>query len=171
MRFISLKLNTLRDLFIQELRDLYNAEEQLVDAVPKMAEAATSAELRHVFQEHARETKEHVARLDRIFNALGEDPSGETCAAMKGLISEGNDYIDAEGDPDCRDAGLISAAQKIEHYEIAGYGTARTLARRLGESDAATLLQDTLDEEGSADKKLTAVAEKAVNVSAARSAI
>ena len=169
MRLMSLKINSLRDVFVQELRDLYSAETQLTDALPKMAEAASNANLRSAFESHLQETTGHVSRLERIFDLLGERPTGETCEAMKGLISEGKDYIDAEGDPDARDAGLIAAAQKVEHYEIAGYGTVRTLAKRLGDTSAAEILQQTLDEEGAADKKLTTVAEQNVNVQATRS--
>ncbi|MEI6350097.1 MAG: ferritin-like domain-containing protein [Verrucomicrobiota bacterium] len=165
---MSLKINSLRDVYTQQLRDLYNAETQLVDALPKMAEAATSADLRAAFEQHLQQTKGHASRLERIFDTLGERPGGETCEAMKGLIAEGKDYIDAEGDPDSRDAGLIGAAQKVEHYEIAAYGTLRALARRLGETTSAELLQQTLDEEGETDKKLTSIAERSVNVEAAR---
>ena len=168
MRLMSLKINSLRDVFTQQLRDLYNAETQLVDALPKMAEAATTADLRAAFEQHQQQTRNHVTRLERIFDTLGERPSGETCEAMKGLIAEGKDYIDAEGDPDSRDVGLIGAAQKVEHYEIAAYGTLRTLAKRLGDPTSADLLQQTLDEEGETDKKLTSIAERSVNVEAAK---
>jgi ferritin-like metal-binding protein YciE len=169
MRFTSLKLNSLRDLLLEELRDLYNAEIQLTEALPKMAEAAGSADLRAAFEHHLDETEGHVSRLEKILETLSEKVSGETCEAMKGLIKEGELIINAEGDPDVRDAGLIGAAQRVEHYEIAGYGTARTLARRLGENEIASVLQHTLDEEGEADKKLTSIAESQVNVDAARS--
>lgn len=163
MKLLSLKLQSLNDVFVQELRDLYSAENQLVDALPKMAEAATHSELRAGFEQHLEQTKDHVNRLERIFNSLGMDPSGETCEAMKGLISEGKDYISAEGDPAVRDAGLIASAQKVEHYEIASYGTVRSLAQRLNNIMAADLLQQTLEEEGQADKQLTSIAERQVN--------
>ena len=166
MKLLSLKLNSLTDVFIQELRDVYSAENQLVDALPKMADAATSNELKMGFEQHLNQTKGHVARLERIFEGLGLDPSGETCEAMEGLISEGKDYISAEGDPAARDAGLIAAAQKVEHYEISAYGTLRTLAKHLNNTTAQELLQQTLDEEAEADRKLTAVAERQVNVGA-----
>jgi ferritin-like metal-binding protein YciE len=169
MRFASLKLNSLRDLLLEELRDLYNAEIQLTDALPKMAEAAGSADLRAAFEHHLDETEGHVSRLEKILERLSEEVSGETCEAMKGLIKEGELIIKAEGDPDVRDAGLIGAAQRVEHHEIAGYGTARTLARRLGEDEIASVLQQTLDEEGEADKKLTSIAESQANVGAVRS--
>src|SRR6201987_3106152 len=167
MRFTALKLNSLRDLFIEELRDLYSAETQLVEALPKMAEAAASHELTSAFEQHLEEKREHVSRLEKIFQQIGEKSSGETCEAMKGLIKESETLIKAEGDPDVRDAGLIGAAQRVEHYEIAGYGTAQTLAQRLGDREVAGALQMTLNEEAEADKKLTSIAESLVNISAA----
>jgi len=167
MRFTSLKLDSLRDLLIEELRDLYSAETQLVEALPKMAEAASSQELRSAFEHHLEQTREHVSRLKDIFEEIGEKSSGETCEAMKGLIKEGEVLVKAEGDPDVRDAGLIGAAQRVEHYEIAGYGTARSLAQRLGDNQVVGTLQLTLNEEAEADKKLTSIAESQVNVSAA----
>jgi ferritin-like metal-binding protein YciE len=168
MRITSLKLESVKDLLIAELRDLHNAEEQLVEALPKMAEAASSTELRNAFNHHLDETRKHVTRLDDAFKNLGEKASGETCEAMKGLVKEGEEFIKAKGQPDVRDAGLIGAAQRVEHYEMAGYGTARTLARRLGLNDIAETLQKTLEEERAADEKLTAVAESDVNLTAAR---
>jgi ferritin-like metal-binding protein YciE len=166
MRFTALKLNSLRDLLVEQLRDLYSAETQLVDALPKMAEAATSDELRSAFEHHLEQTREHASRLEGIFQDIGEKPSGETCEAMKGLIKEGEILLKAEGHPSVRDAGLIGAAQRVEHYEIAGYGTARSLAKRLGDSEVAATLQETLNEEAEADKKLSSIAEREVNVSA-----
>ena len=167
MRFTALKLDSLRDLLIEESRDLYSAETQLLDALPKMAEAASSSELKSAFSHHLEETKGHVSRLERVFQQMGEKSSGEVCEAMKGLIKEGEILVKAEGDPDVRDAGLVGAAQRVEHYEIAGYGTARSLARRLSETQIADTLQQTLQEEAQADKKLTAIAESQVNVAAA----
>jgi ferritin-like metal-binding protein YciE len=140
-----------------------------VDALPKMADAAKSPDLKSAFNHHLEQTEQHVSRLERVFVRIGEKASGETCEAMKGLIKEGEQIIKAEGNPDVRDAGLISAAQRVEHYEMAGYGTARTLARRVGENEIASVLQQTLDEEGEADKKLTSIAESQVNVGAVRS--
>ena len=169
MRFTSLKLNSLRDLLLEELRDLYNAEQQLIEALPKMVDAAKATDLKSAFKHHLEQTKQHASRLEHVFTGIGEKASGETCEAMKGLIKEGELIVKAEGDSDVRDAGLIGAAQRVEHYEIAGYGTARTLARRLGEQEIANVLQQTLTEEGEADKKLTAIAESQVNVSAAGS--
>jgi ferritin-like metal-binding protein YciE len=166
MRFTSLKLNSLRDLLLEELRDLYSAENQLVDALPKMAEAANSNELKAAFKHHLEQTRGHVSRLENIFREIGEKATGETCEAMKGLIKEGEVLIKAEGPAGVRDAGLIGAAQRVEHYEIAGYGTARSFARRLGDHSVASLLQQTLSEEAEADKNLTSIAENQVNASA-----
>src|ERR1700745_3207644 len=131
-----------------------------------MAEAASSNEFNSAFTHHLDETRKHVTRLDDVFKSLDEKSSGETCEAMKGLVKEGEEFIHAKGEPDVRDAGLIGAAQRVEHYEMAGYGTARTLAKRLGFQEIATILQQTLEEEGEADRKLTAVAENEVNVRA-----
>ena len=169
MGLFSPTFETLRDLYLNELRDLYSAETQLTEALPKMAEAASSSQLRAAFTDHLEETEGHISRLEEIFEALGEEPSGETCKAMEGLIAEGEDYVKAGGDKDVRDAGLIGAAQRVEHYEIAGYGTARTLAMRVGETEAAEKLQATLDEEAEADRKLTTIAEGEVNPEAAAS--
>lgn len=160
---------SLKDLYLNELRDLYSAETQLLDALPKMAEAASSSHLKCAFNDHLEETKEQVARLEQIFDSLGEKPTGETCAAMKGLIKESENYIHASGNKDVLDAGLIGAAQRVEHYEIAGYGITRTLANHLGETTAAALLQITLNEEAAADKKLTKIAESEVNINALNS--
>ena len=169
MGLFSPTFETLGDLYLNELRDLYSAEKQLLEALPKMAEAASSSQLEQAFAEHLDQTRGHVSRLGQIFDALGEEPSGETCKAMEGLIKEGEDYVKAGGDRDVRDAGLIGAAQRVEHYEIAGYGTARALALRLGESEAADKLQATLEEESEADLKLTEIAESEVNPEAAAS--
>ena len=170
MRLTSLKLDSVHDLLIAELRDLHDAEKHLVEALPKMAEAASSTELRDAFSHHLEETRRHLTRLDEMFKNLDEKPSGETCEAMKGLIKEGEHFIHAKGEPEVRDAGLIGAAQRVEHYEMAGYGTARTLATRLGFHDIAKTLQATLDEEGAADRKLTSIAEGNVNPTAAKMA-
>lgn len=169
MRFNQLKLDSLRDLFIEELRDLYSAETQLVEALPKVAETADASELKSAIEHHLDETRGHVDRLKTIFQEIGEDPSGETCEAMKGLIKEAEILLKAKGDAAVRDAGLIGAAQRVEHYEIAGYGTARSLARRLGHQEIAELIQKTLNEESKADEKLTSIAEGKVNISAAAS--
>jgi ferritin-like metal-binding protein YciE len=163
------KFETLRDLFINELQDLHSAELQLITAIPKMAEAASSSQLKNALTSHLEQTRGHVRRLEQILNALDEKPSGKTCEAMKGLIAEGESYVKASGDDSVRDAGLIGAAQRVEHYEIAGYGTARSLANRLGEKNAAELLQRTLEEEGDADHKLSEIAEAEVNIAASSS--
>jgi ferritin-like metal-binding protein YciE len=158
-----MKLDTLKKLYLEELRDLYSAETQLVKALPKMAKGASSDELKQAFESHLEQTKEHVERLDEIFARLDEKPTGKTCKAMKGLIEEGSEMLEQEGEDSVIDAGLIGAAQRVEHYEIAAYGTVRTFANLLGEDDAAELLQETLDEEGETDKELSELAEGIVN--------
>jgi len=160
------EFNSLDDLFVNQIEDLYDAENRLTKALPKMADAAASSSLKQAFQSHLRETEGHVARLETIFREVKVDPKRETCEAMKGLISEGEDMISATGDSDVKDAALIAAAQRVEHYEISGYGTARTIAQRLGLTDVAALLQQTLEEEKAADQKLTTIAESSVNVRA-----
>lgn len=161
------RFENLRDLYLDELRDLYDAEHQILDALPKMVERASHDELKRAFRQHLEETRGQVARLEQVFEKCGEKADRKTCAAMKGLVAEGEEILKAKGDDDVIDAGLIGAAQKVEHYEMAGYGTVRTLARRLGYEDQARLLQQTLDQEGSADKLLTQIAESRVNVEAA----
>src|ERR1700720_4794138 len=158
-----MKLDSLKKLYLEELRDLYSAEMQLVKALPKMVKGASSAELKEAFEGHLEQTKEHVERLNEIFDRLDEKPTGKTCKAMKGLIEEGSEMLREEGAESVIDAGLIGAAQRVEHYEIASYGTARTFAKLLGEEDAAELLQQTLDEEGETDKELSELAERIVN--------
>jgi ferritin-like metal-binding protein YciE len=161
-----MKENTLKELYIDELRDIYNAENQLTKALPKMAKAATSEELRAAFDEHLEQTKGHVERLERIFKELGKKPTGKKCKGMEGLVEEGDEMINEdELEAEALDAGLISAAQRVEHYEIAAYGCVRTYANLLGEDDAAELLEQTLDEEKETDQKLTNLAEK-INVEA-----
>lgn len=158
-----MKLDNLRKLYIEELRDLYNAETQLVKALPKMAKGASSAELKQAFEDHLEETEGHVERLEEIFEGLDENPKGKTCKAMKGLVEEGSEMLEEEGEESVLDAGIIAAAQKVEHYEIASYGTVRTWADLLGEKEAVKLLQETLDEEGAADEKLNELAQEMVN--------
>jgi ferritin-like metal-binding protein YciE len=160
-------LRSFDDLYLLQLRDLWDAERQLVEALPAMAKAADNPELKTALKEHLAITREQKKRLDKIFADLGEDPEGHTCAAMKGLIKEGDEIATSEGDPAVRDAGLIAAAQRVEHYEIASYGTARTFAQKLGRKQDASLLQQTLDEEGQADELLTQIAESVVNTDAA----
>lgn len=165
--FGSQKFERLEDLLVEQIEDLYDAEKRLCEALPKMAESASSAALSDAFNAHLAETKQHVDRLEGVFRLLGKEPSRETCDAMKGLISEGEAMIDAKGNDDVRDAALIAAAQRVEHYEIAAYGSARAFAQQLGRSDIADVLQRTLDEEGAADRKLTTIAESMVNPQAA----
>ncbi|HVX84699.1 MAG TPA: ferritin-like domain-containing protein [Phycisphaerae bacterium] len=156
-------LETLEDLLVDQLKDLYNAENQLTKALPKMAKAATNPALKKAFQTHLAQTEEHVNRLEQVFEAIGEKAKGKLCHAMKGLIEEGSEAIKEKAAPAVKDAALIAAAQRVEHYEIAGYGTVRTYAESLGHEAAAKLLQKTLDEEGQTDKLLTQIAEEHVN--------
>lgn len=162
-----MSLDSLKDLYVDELKDLYNAENQLVKALPKMAKKAAAPELKSAFEEHLAITKKHVERLEQIFQGLGKKPNGKTCKAMKGLVEEGQEVIEEDGDPSVLDAALIGTAQRVEHYEMAGYGVVRTFAQQMGDTKAADMLQRTLNEEGEADKKLTALAEQLINVHAA----
>lgn len=165
MALFAMKLENLQQLFLKELRDLYDAEAQITQALPKMMKAANHEELKSALQEHLDVTKEQVSRLDKIFSTLGQKATGETCKGMKGLIKEGDDIISAGGDPSTIDAGIISAAQKVEHYEIAGYGTARTYSELLKLPQVTSMLQQTLEEEKEADETLTEIAGR-VNVEA-----
>jgi ferritin-like metal-binding protein YciE len=166
-------LQTLDDLLVEELGDLHSAETQLIAALPRLAKAASNKELRKAFETHLDETRDHQRRLEEIFGQIGITRPTVECEGMKGLIREGDELISMQGDSNVRDAGLIAAAQKVEHYEIAGYGTARTLAGELGHDDARDLLDQTLDEESHADKLLTKIAtggmmRSGVNKAAAR---
>lgn len=166
-------LNSLNDLYIEQLRDLYSAETQLIEALPKMEAAASDADLKKAFREHLEQTRNQADRLLKIFSKLNVRPEGHTCEAMKGLIREGEETLRELGNPTVKDAALIAAAQRVEHYEIAGYGTARALAKCLDESEAADLLDKTAHEEGDADHKLTKLAEggifsKGINQAASR---
>ena len=160
------KLNTLDDLFLHGLKDIYNAEKQLVKALPKMAKAASSEKLRAGFEEHLQQTEGHVERLETIFKSLDVPLRGVKCAAMEGLVEEGGEMIDEDAEPAVKDAGLIMAAQKVEHYEIATYGTLVTFAELLDQSAARELLEQTLQEERDTDEKLTELAETEINVQA-----
>ena len=160
------KMQTLEDLFTDMLKDLYSAEKQLVKALPKMAKNSQSPDLQKAFQEHLKQTERQVERIDRIFVEMGGSPRGKKCVGMEGLIEEANELLKEDTEPDVLDAGLIAAAQKVEHYEIAGYGTARAWAERLGYDKAARLLQETLDEESMANEKLNQIAESHVNMEA-----
>jgi ferritin-like metal-binding protein YciE len=161
-----MELDTLEALYVDELKDLWSAEKQILKALPRMVRAASHKDLKRALTQHERQTRQHVARLERIFKQLDASPRGKKCVGMEGLLEEGSELIKEKPEPDVLDAGLISAAQHVEHYEIAGYGTVRTWARLLGRDDQAALLQQTLDEEGETDKLLTSLAE-AVNIEAA----
>ena len=161
-----MELETLQDLYVEELRDLYSAENQILKALPKMIKSASSRELQRAFTQHQKVTERQVQRLERIFKDLGVSPRGKKCHGMEGLIKEAQELIKEKPDEDVLDAGLISAAQHVEHYEMAGYGTVRTYAQTLGQDRHAELLQQTLDEEGEADKLLTQIAESSINVEA-----
>lgn len=162
-----MKLETLQDLYIHELKDLYSAERQLVKALPKMAKAATNKKLADGFKKHLEETKVHAELVEELLKSHGETTRGPKCQGMEGLLKEGEDMIDEEAEDDVRDAGLISAAQRVEHYEMAGYGTARTYAEILGDKKGAKVLQKILDQETSTDKKLTDLAVSTINLAAA----
>ena len=164
--FSSMTLNSLDDLLVVQLQDLYDAEQRLTKALPLMADAATNKELKAAFQKHLRETEQHVTRLEKVFSILGQSAKSHTCEAMKGLVEEGNEAINAGGDPEVRDAALIAAAQRVEHYEMAGYGTVRSYARLLNNAKAEQLLQETLEEEKATDAKLTTLAESVINLQA-----
>lgn len=153
-------VRTFEDLFIDELKDLYDAEHQLTKALPKMAKAATSPDLKKAFESHLTETEGHIKRLEQVFEGLGQKATRKTCPAMKGLVEEGSEVIEEDMEPEVKDAALIGAAQRVEHYEMAGYGTVRTFAHILGHHDLEGILQETLNEEGAADEKLTQLANK-----------
>lgn len=162
----NMNVDSLRKLYVHELKDLYSAENQLLKALPPMVEAAQDESLQKAFKHHLDETRGHVKRLETIFKSLDFSPGGQHCPAMEGLIEEGKEAIKEIKEPEVRDAALIAAAQRVEHYEMAGYGTARTYAEKLGEYDAADILQETLNEESSADLKLTRLAERRLNFAA-----
>ncbi len=161
--FSSRELNSLEQLLVDQLQDLYDAEHRLTEALPKMAESADSPQLAQAFREHLQETERQIERLERVFEIIGQSPKRKTCEAMKGLVAEGSEVMALKGSPDVRDAALIAAAQRVEHYEMAGYGCVRTYARQLGYTEAEELLQATLDEEGATDHRLTSLAESIIN--------
>jgi len=163
-----MKIESMEDLFLEQIEDLYDAEKRLVKALPKMADATTSNQLRQAFESHLLETEGHVDRLEQIFRDLNKSPKSQTCEAMKGLIEEGEETIDAIEESTLRDAGLIAAANRVEHYEMAGYGSGRAFALTLGHERAASLLERTLEEEKAADQKLTSLAESMINDEALR---
>ena len=164
--FTHMKLETLKDLYIHELKDLYSAEKQIINALPKMVKAATDEQLAAGFEEHFEQTKEHAARLEKILTSHDESTRGPKCEGMEGVLKEGDEMIKEDAEDEVRDAGLIAAAQRVEHYEMAGYGCARTYAELLGDRQGAQLLQTTLMEESDTDKKLTKLAKSVINVAA-----
>ena len=161
-----MEMESLRELYVEEIKDLWSAESQILKALPRMIKAATHPKLKKGFAKHEKQTRVHVTRLERICRELGESPRGKKCVGMEGLLQEGKDLMKEKPAPDVLDAGLISAAQHVEHYEMAGYGTCRTWARTLGYANQAQLLQTTLDEEQQTDLDLTALAESSVNIDA-----
>lgn len=161
-----MQIDSLKKLFVDNLQDLYSAETQIIEALPKMIDSAKSQELKNAFREHLEMTRVQVERVKEIFVNIGQNPGGKVCTAMQGIISEGQELISETKDPEVLDAALIAAAQKIEHYEIAGYGTARTYADLLGDEDARDMLQNTLEEEKNTDKRLTELAVNSINIEA-----
>ena len=168
MQLLKPEFNNLEDLFWDQVKDIYDAEQRLTDALPKLADAAFDPALKNAFSEHLQQTRQHVQRLEQIFRSAGKEPERESCDGIKGLLKEGEEMIGARGDQNARDAGLIAAAQRVEHYEMAVYGTIRNYAASLGRDDFASLLQRTLDEEGEADTKLTRIAESTITPQVAR---
>jgi ferritin-like metal-binding protein YciE len=166
-----MSLDSLEKLFLEELKDVYNAEKQILRALPRMAKAADSPELQQAFTKHLRETEGQVQRLERVFQNLGQSVRGKTCKGMQGLLEEGKEVLEKDGEPSVIDAALIASAQRVEHYEIAAYGCLRTYAQLLGYSEAEQLLQQTLNEEEAADKKLTQLGESGINDAAAAAGV
>jgi ferritin-like metal-binding protein YciE len=162
-----MEMDSLKKLYVDELKDLYSAEKQILQALPRMAKKAQNEQLKKAFEQHVQVTQKQVERLDRIFEKLGKSSRGKKCKGMEGLLEEGKEMMQEDMEPEVMDAALISACQRVEHYEIAGYGTVRTYAQILGEDEHVKLLQQTLDEEGNADKKLSQLAESSINVEAA----
>lgn len=165
MALFSMSIENLQDLFVTQLRDLYDGEDQIIETLPKLIDKASSPELKSALQEHLEITRRQKSRLEQIFNSLGEKASGETCKGMKGIIKEGDDLVSEATDPAVRDASIIAAAQRVEHYEIAGYGTIRTYAQQLGKQNFATTLEQILQEEKDADVKLSELSNR-INIEA-----
>jgi ferritin-like metal-binding protein YciE len=163
------KVNSLQELYLEELKDTYDAEKQIIKALPKMVKASSAPQLQKAFAEHLEQTKGHIQRLEQIFKGLGEEPKAKKCDGMKGILEEGEDVVSEDSEGAVRDAGLIAGAQRVEHYEMAAYGSLRTWAQQLGDEQAAQLLEKTLDEEKEADQKLSQIAESNVNTEAAGS--
>jgi ferritin-like metal-binding protein YciE len=159
---------SLHEVYVEQLKDLYNAEQQILRALPKMAKSAVHPDLQKAFTDHEQVTRVHVERLERIFEELGKSPGGHKCKGMEGLLAEGDELREEHAESDALDAAMIAAAQRVEHYEIAGYGTVRTFANMLGFPEHAELLQQTLDEEGKTDHQLTELAETVVNIDAVK---
>jgi ferritin-like metal-binding protein YciE len=165
MALFSMSIENLHQLFVEQLRDLYDGEQQITEALPKLIDKATNPQLKSALTEHLEVTRQQIERLDQIFSQLGEDASGETCKGMKGVIKEGDDLVGKANDPAVRDASIITSAQRVEHYEMAGYGTVKTYARQLGQQQFAQILDQILSEEKEADEKLNQIAES-VNIEA-----
>jgi ferritin-like metal-binding protein YciE len=165
-----MKLGSLQDLYILELRDIYSSEDQILNRLPKMIKRAESGELRTALENHLEQTRSHVTRLERVFEMHGEEPKKQKCKGMHGLLEESDEMLGKDAAPAVRDAAIISACQRVEHYEIAAYGSVRTYAEQIGHERAAAVLQETLDEERAADQKLTEIAKNVVNIQATRSA-
>ena len=165
MALFSITIENLQQLFVEQLRDLYDGEQQITEALPKLIDKASNPELKSALSEHLQITRQQIARLEQIFDELGEEASGETCKGMKGVIKEGDDLVGKAEDPAVRDASIITAAQRVEHYEMAGYGTVKTYARQLGRPELASILEQILDEEKEADRKLSGIADS-VNIEA-----
>ncbi|MGA2113907.1 MAG: ferritin-like domain-containing protein [Bryobacteraceae bacterium] len=161
-----MKFESLHELYLSELKDLYSAEDQIFKALPKVIEKAASAELRRALEHHLEETRGHVSRLEEVFEMHGEEPKKQKCKGMQGILEEGEEMLGKDAEPEVRDAAIISACQRVEHYEIAAYGTVRTYAQQMGQERAAAVLKQTLDEEMAADKKLTQIANSQVNIEA-----
>jgi ferritin-like metal-binding protein YciE len=161
-----MEMKRLQDLFVDVLKDTYDAEHQITKALPKIAKSVSNPQLKKAFEDHLKQTENHITRLEQVFETIDRKATRKTCKGMKGLLEEGDELLKEDADPEVLDAGLIAAAQKVEHYEMSAYGTARSYAQLLGNTEAANLLQQTLDEEKAADEKLTTIAERAVNVQA-----
>lgn len=161
-----MNLDDLKKLYVHELKDIYSAENQILKALPKMVDAASDKDLKKAFSDHLKETERHVKRLEKVFQKLDFKPGGQKCAGMEGLLKEGSEMVNEDAPDDVKDAGLIAAAQRVEHYEIAAYGVARTYAEKLGDYAAADILQETLNEEAMADQKLTRLATRRINFEA-----
>jgi ferritin-like metal-binding protein YciE len=165
MALFSMKIDNLQELFVEQLRDLYDGEQQITEALPKLIEKASNPQLKSALKEHLEITRQQITRLEQIFKGMNEKPTGESCKGMKGVIKEGDDVVSKANDPAVRDASIITSAQRVEHYEMAGYGTVKTYARQLGKPEYARILDQILSEEKEADEKLSQIADS-VNIEA-----